>query len=123
MRSKIVIQSQRLNYSVNVDSQTKEFRIDGYNIDSDCESFVKNVISIVKDWPEKIENNNESDTTYLRYVVAYDDGCGEVRKLEGEGSSPDNFGDLIILINDAKDLIPKTPYEKLKSEFFSKDIF
>jgi len=119
MRVKILIQSQRLNYCVNADSQTKDFRIDGHKIEGDCESFMNNVISIVKNWPENLKGDR--DESYLRYTVAYKDESRDVKKFEGSGGSPDNFRDLLVLIDNTKQETLESPYDKLKNDILDKN--
>lgn len=83
------------SYAVFADDKTKEFMIGTESNIVGVESFVSDVIKIVKDWPDLIEDEKMRDG--VTYKIIYDDG-NSVRELNGRNKVPDNFMLLVNLI-------------------------
>ena len=95
MKIKIVIWSQTSNYSVYADDATNEFTYGLHKKNDGTQTFIKQAIQIVKDWPDRIEDLEKLDG--ISYKIAYEDEKGS-RQLIGSNKVPENFSTLIYLL-------------------------
>lgn len=95
MKIKIVIWSTTTNYSVYADDTTNEFTFGLQKKSSGAQSFVKQAIQIVKDWPDRVEDLDKLDG--ISYKIAYEDENG-ARQLIGSNKVPENFSTLMYLL-------------------------
>ena len=95
MKIKIVIWSPTKNYSVYADESTNEFTFGLQNKSNGTQTFVKQAIQIVKDWPDRLEDLDKLDG--ISYKIAYEDENG-ARQLIGSNKVPENFSTLMYLL-------------------------
>lgn len=95
MKIRIVIWSTTKNYSVFADDSTNEITFGLQKKNEGAQTFVRQAIQIVKDWPDQVEDKNILDG--ISYKIAYDDG-NVVRQLIGNNKVPEGFSTLLYLI-------------------------
>jgi len=111
MKIRIVIWSRTNGYSVHADDQTNDFTINESLNNVGVKDFVKKAINLVSKWKDSYVDKNAMDG--INYKIVYNDGNIE-RNLIGSNATPDNFNELLQLIEFYK--TPTTIDEKLKRE-------
>lgn len=96
MKVKIKIRSQLLLADIYADSESNILTYNDSNIEHDVVDFIKKVIDITKNWPEKMMDFSVFDG--VDYRVAFEDDSGTIKDAMGFGSTPDNFEDLVALV-------------------------
>ena len=108
MRLRMAVWTYSGNTTLDIDSETKEFMIDGENVDY-SQGFLVDAISLVKDWPDHLEDPEMHDG--IAYKITYNDGKTE-RTVTGNNKTPSNFSLLMYMVNE---YTPKTE-EELEEE-------
>ena len=100
MRVKIRIISQTMNVEIDASSESNKLIFNGKDHKCNVSDFLERAIGIVRDWQERMEDYSILDG--VEYRVTFDDGKGTIRDVSGYGKTPDNFGDLVMLIRETK---------------------
>lgn len=95
MKIKIVIWSPQKNYSIYADEETGEFTFGLETKNEGVQTFVRQAIQIVKEWPDSVEDLNKTDG--ISYKIAYEDESG-ARQIVGSNKTPETFPTLMYLI-------------------------
>ena len=95
MKIKIVIWSPQKNYSIYADEETGDFTFGLETKKEGVQTFVRQAIQIVKEWPDSVEDLNKTDG--ISYKIAYED-AEETRQLVGSNKTPETFPTLMYLI-------------------------
>lgn len=95
MKIKIVIWSPQKNYSIYADEETGDFTFGLETKKEGVQTFVRQAIQIVKEWPDVLEDKDKIDG--ICYKIAYED-AEETRQLVGSNKTPETFPTLMYLI-------------------------
>lgn len=95
MKIKIVIWSPTKHYSIYADDSTNDFTFGLQKQPNGSQTFTKQAIQIVKEWPDKVEDLNKFDG--ISYKIAYVDEKNS-RQLIGSNKVPETFSTLMYLI-------------------------
>ncbi len=95
MRVKIVIWGNARHYSIYADDVTQEYTY-GLKQAKLPPNFIKQVVGIVRDWPDVLEDKSMTDG--IHYKIAYEEGSTS-RQIIGSNKTPENFSTLMYIIN------------------------
>jgi len=96
MKIQMVIITDCSQQTIVADDISKEFNISSIDLNSGVEDFVRCVLEITKEWPEICEDCDVFDG--IHYKIECNDGQN-TKQFIGINNTPDNFGELIGLIN------------------------
>ena len=96
MKLEINIWLNSTSYSVYTNTDTNELIINGEIVDKGVKTFTKYATDILKTWPESLSDKNILDTVLYRIEVTNSRGT---KTFVGNNKAPDNFDNLISLIN------------------------
>ena len=117
MRLKMAIWTYSDTTTADINEETKQFTINGEEVPY-SQGFLVDAISVVRDWPDTLEDNNVHDG--ITYKITYNDGKTE-RTVCGNNKIPENFAVLTYMLEDHK---PKTE-EQLEEQWYKlkEDLF